>query len=160
MGSDPPFRVVSENSETELRTQRLLAEAEFVYAEFAANFLRVLRGAGKPWDVLDHMAKLLKAVSALDGFEVSIDQIISPHRAFDRIRQLGGASDRERWSQDGTYEWHDAENKIIDGALQIIASRIAGQLTHETKGEHELHQGLRWLEEVRDRQRRANRRSR
>ena len=48
---------------------------------------------------------------------------------------MGGASDRERWSQDGTYEWHDAENKIIDGALQIIASRIAGQLTHETKGE-------------------------
>ena len=44
MGSDPPFRVVSENSETELRKQRLLAEAEFVCAEFAANFLRVLRG--------------------------------------------------------------------------------------------------------------------
>jgi hypothetical protein len=31
----------------------------------------------------------------------------------------------------------------LPAALQIIASRIAGQLTHETKGEHELHQGLR-----------------
>ena len=53
----------------------------------------------------------------------------------------------ERLSDEELAEYH-AKQAIIRGALQIVASRLVGQLTQERAGDHEMYRGLNRMEEI------------
>jgi hypothetical protein len=54
---------------------------------------------------------------------------------------------------DEKLEQYYAEQSIIRGALQIVASRLVGQIPQEAAGRHEMYDGVNKLEALREKQR-------
>jgi hypothetical protein len=63
-------------------------------------------------------------------------------------KEQGDKASIERWDRDGTFDRMRAEHKICCGSLQIVASRMLGQMTQESAGDRELYEGTRLLEEA------------
>lgn len=109
--------------------------------EFAANILRVMRGAGKPYDVVtDAMQLGIAMIEAVrdGGRPISDAEIIE---ALFVCKYEGSPS--------------FPPNDVVRGALQVAASRLVGQRTQEAAGRTEIHNGLQLWEGVRQEQRKA-----
>jgi hypothetical protein len=131
------MRLVSENSDAELARRRALERVEAALHELGANMLRVIRGAGRPYELGSQASEFSLAMQAhFDAARMypssdelaemlSISHDFSSHR-MDEI-------DRQRY--------HD-EERIIRGALQIAASRLLRQRTQEAAGSRDLWKGL------------------
>jgi hypothetical protein len=57
-GPGAGMRIVSENSETDLARQRALDQVDWKIRELTANLLRITRGAGKPYEIMQQMMQL------------------------------------------------------------------------------------------------------
>jgi hypothetical protein len=140
-------------------------KSEFSWAirETAANMLRIIRGAGKPYELLLQMKK---AIDSAVKFQEAhnhwpTDVIANDLRLHDEMeecleRGCAGTLNQvhiDRWWKDGTFDKMSAEHTIYRGVLQIVASHMIGQNTQERAGDSEFHEGLRRLEDIREQRR-------
>jgi hypothetical protein len=149
----PDFTVI-EGGGPEGRDQ-ILAEQDFKNAvrAAAANMLRIIRGAGKPHELLIQLSDVVSAAVKVRDFTgylptdlmVTILQGESKTEAiWERYRK--GEIDKatiDRWQEDGTIDKAYAESSIQAGALQIIASRFVYQTLQERAGETEMRDGIK-----------------
>jgi hypothetical protein len=133
------MRVVSENSEAEIARQRAWSEVESHLRELAANFMRVTRGAGKPWEIGRQAQSLINAMQehwdAVGHYPGS--EAISNALSLDLDPDV-----RARMSAENMVEIY-ARQKIVRGCLQFAASHLLGQMTQESAGRSEMHDGMR-----------------
>jgi hypothetical protein len=171
-----PFKVIEgsgpskeerdqQQKELEQQHRREWAQSEFSWAvrDCAANMLRIIRGAGKPHELMRQMQKALNAAikfQEIHGYwpqdvianDLRLEDESEKH--LDRVREGElEQSTFDRWSEDGTFERMDAKHTMHRGALQIIASQLIAQNVQERAGDREFHDGLRAYERVRDKQR-------
>jgi hypothetical protein len=128
------MRIVAENSEADLARERATEEVRWALQDMAANLLRVVRGAGRPHEVGLQAGRLIEALAAYR--EVAG---MFPH-AYDLTRFLSVNRDEEmlaRCSKDERARAYE-EERVVRGALQVAASRLAGQKTQEAAGHHEM----------------------
>jgi hypothetical protein len=153
--------------ERDRERQREWAKDEFAAAlrELAANMLRVVRGAGKGYELLLQMKAVIDSAVKyrdLHDYWPSSDLISNVLMLEDEMettleRGRGGTLGQvhiDRWLEDGTFDEMSAEHTLYRGVLQIIASRLIGQNTQERAGDSEFHEGLRRLEDIREKRRR------
>jgi hypothetical protein len=137
------MKVVSENTEADLARGRAERSIEAALRALTANLIRVTRGAGKPEEINHQIVRLAEATTAYSsaaGVLPAGDTLAGFIRLEDR--------DMSRWSdEERARSW--AERLVVDGALQLTASRLLGQLTQERAGHSEMYRGLKELEEIR-----------
>jgi hypothetical protein len=112
-----------------------------------ANLLRVTRGAGRPGAIVMLAGEFIEACveyrSLAGTYPPSeiLSQMLEWQRDFEYIQRF-----------DDFNQTHIlADEMMARGALQIVASRLLGQNTQESAGHHELYNGMRDWEEIRDR---------
>ena len=69
MDDPPTLTIAAENSEKELRKQRVIDQLEWPTREMTANLFRVMRGAGRPHELPQQIVNLSCAI--LDANELS-----------------------------------------------------------------------------------------
>lgn len=134
------MKLVSSNTDAEIERKRLTDQVERAARELAANVLRVVRGAGKSYELVGQAANL--AVLSQQYFEVAgvwPDTEIAEAIALPEPRRHSGLDEAELLIQRGL---HTATR----GALQLAASEIVGQRTQATAGESELFDGINSVE--------------
>jgi hypothetical protein len=158
----PDLKVIEGNGpekEEKERQQALeWAKDDFSWAirEVAANMLRIIRGAGKPYELLLQMKRAIDA--AIKFQEVHQhwpqDVIANELRVQCEDEKIYAGfregkfiqADLDRWRDDGTFDRMIDEHTILRGALQAIASELIGQSTQKIAGERELRDGIRsWI---------------
>ncbi len=135
---------------------RILAEQELrdcCLHVTAANMLRVIRGAGKPYELIQQFNEVVKAaIKFKDAFghwppSQVLGEMLAMHdevHAMDE-KQVAGRftkEDMDRWYEDGTMDRKYAIEAIKAGVLQTIASQFVGQTLQERAGESELSDGI------------------
>jgi len=137
------MKVVSDNSPEDIARDRAERRISSALRALTANLIRVVRGAGKPGEISSQVLSLTEALSAYRDaagflpFGETLAEFIRPE---DR--------DLSRWSDDEKAR-HWAQKLVIDGALQMTASRLLGQLTQESAGRSEMNMGIQEIEEIR-----------
>jgi hypothetical protein len=140
------MKLVSENSATDLARRRGLRQVHQALQEMAGNLMRISRGGGKPHDLIGHIetfAGALVAYQSATGEPVPTGEFsaaLSVRTAPAFISQFPGPEG----------ERLDAIDTIIHGALQVAASRLLQQRTHETLGRGEMLDGVRVLRRIHD----------
>jgi hypothetical protein len=145
------MRIIGENSETDLARQRALDQVDWKIRELTANLLRITRGAGKPYEIMTQMIELAEAIRvyhAATGLSPYADEFARALNVSNDLEtmQHWRAEDRDR---------DDAEERIIRGVLQVVASRLVHQRTQEAAGDSEMYDGIRSLENLRAEARKA-----
>lgn len=143
------MKLVSNNTDADIVQRRLKEQVEWAARELAANVLRVVRGAGKSYELIGQAANL--AVLSQQYFEVAgvwphpeiAEAIALPER-----RWLSGLDEAELLIQLGLHA-------ATRGALQLAASEIVGQRTQARAGESELFEGITSVERGREINRRT-----
>jgi hypothetical protein len=146
------MKVVSENSEAELAQREAMGQVRWALRDLAANLMRIIRGAGKPWEIGQQAQALINSIIAYReaaGYSPSSDENYKSPIA----RRWPGRVDR--FDKHGSRNRMWAEDIVIRGCLQIAASRLLYQNTQRRAGEHEMYDGLRDLEEARKEARKA-----
>lgn len=102
-----------------------------------ANLIRLTRGTGKPYEVIDQLNKLIDALGEyreahgyLPGPEFS-DMLVQAVD-MDLLSRLDEVNRRE----------YRATHTIVRGALQMAASQMLGQQTQKSAGLSELYDGI------------------
>jgi hypothetical protein len=172
-----PFKVIDgsgpgkEERDKALQEEKKARDREYATSdlswairETAANMLRIIRGAGKPYELLLQMKKVIDSAIKFQEVHGSWPNDVMANKLrledeMDDCLERGRAGDLaqvhiDRWMKDGTFERMSAEHTLYRGVLQIVASRMIGQNTQERAGDEEFHRGLRELEEIREKRRR------
>ncbi|WP_145925960.1 hypothetical protein [Shinella sp. HZN7] len=145
----PRIRLAVKNHERDINRHRAEVDLQWPLKELAANLIRVVRGAGKPYELGRQCADVVKAYHDYRDrvgewpSSYSVGEILSI-----RHRENRAATDR-------AMEWEDAVQQMIAGGLQAAASQLLGQLTQERAGEREIFDGLRIIERQREENRAA-----
>lgn len=131
---------VSETSDEDRKRQWAEREMIHVARHMAINLLRVVRGAGRPHQIFADAKEFARAAEVY--FEVfgmwPVEQL---YEAFDLSPEYE-ITDTKR------ADIEHATQLIMAGALQMAASRMAGQRTQEAAGRRELFAGIRDREEA------------
>jgi hypothetical protein len=159
-------RIVSDQSEDDIRRRDTRRGLVWPLRELAANILRIVNGAGKPWELSDQFRACHDAireyVEAHDALppDYEVQEILDCDRAWHRIRP--GAEERraeepklEKWQDDSEIEREIALRLIRKGALQMVASRLLQQIPQQGRGEQDLHNGMRMLERANEQRRKS-----
>lgn len=143
------MRVISENSEEHLKRRDADRELQYALRSFAANLIRVIRGAGKPYEI-DLQVK--RMTDALNIYFVAFGHLPMPDAY---ANHLGISKDASILRDIPTEERLRvyAEEGIIRASLQIVASRLLGQKTHESAAENDFYSSIFNLDEARSMQR-------
>lgn len=148
--------------ERDRKQDQQFARDEFSWAirDCAANMLRIIRGAGKPYELMRQMQMALHTSAKfyeVHGYwpqEVIVNDLRIEDEASKWFRKAQeGALDQasvDRWRDDGTFYRMAAEHSMFCGALQVIASELIGQTTQKAAGSREFHDGLREYQRVRE----------
>lgn len=150
MPGEKIIRIVAENSEAELARQRAMAEVSWALREMTSNLMRVIRGAGKPGMIGQHTQAFIQA---LVSYRDAAGMMPSPE---DLTEILSVDEDPKIIAvlENPELRRVDAKQRIVRGALQLAASRLVGQKTQESAGEHEMYDGIIAIEALRDEGRR------
>jgi len=126
-----------------------LGRVESALLDLASNLLRIIRShqGGKPWLVAREAGALLVAFKE---YSETAGHLPPAH-------DISNALALRQVSADDTIvnevrEWDSVkagEDEIICGALQVVASRLLGQSTQETRGHHEMLSGIHALTKAR-----------
>jgi hypothetical protein len=119
----------------------------------AANLLRVVRGAGKPYELVTQFNAVVQAsVQFKDAFghrppSHLLADILGMRDDVQELHERNAAGKLaegalDRWYEDGTIDRMYAESAIKAGVLQIIASRFVDQLPQERAGQSEMNDGV------------------
>lgn len=155
------LRIVSETSDVEIRRKEALEEVDLALRELTANLMRIVRGAGKSYEVFRQINRCRAAF--LQYHEASgclpssseIDRLLAIRRKADELYKCADEQSHARWSADGTFMIAAAEDIIRAGVLRAVSAELVGQRLQECNGENELHDGLRMYEQFREERRRA-----
>jgi hypothetical protein len=148
-GTEGSMRLVSDQSGDDLVLKRASAAVDGALRELIANLLRVSRGAGAPWKILDQVGALLQALDAHS--EIPGAMMFD----FERCLQSVFPDDQTLNLNDFNRHWAWGEEEMLRGAVQLVASRFLGQRTQEAAGRAEMFRGLATIEKLRDQNRRA-----
>jgi hypothetical protein len=141
------MKLVAGNSDSEIeRRQSLLRLVHRTLQEGTANLMRVVRGSGDPHEVVGHIQAF--ASSLVDhqnqtGKPVSADEFsaaLSVSTDAELISRLGGDE----------VEHLQETDAVVRGALQVAASRILRQRTHEGLGRAEMHERMRAIMRIQE----------
>ena len=149
--ADPPFRVVSDQSEKDIERKRTRDEIGFVLRQMAANLLRIVRGAGKGYDLLDEMIACVKAFQEFRSAHGHWPEshAIQSALEFDEPSPALDAPD-SHWDEWGV---KSAELDVCRASLRIAAARILGQKLQEDHGHNDLRSAVDALERAREKRR-------
>jgi hypothetical protein len=153
-------RIVSDQSEDDIRRRETRDGLVWPLRELAANILRIVNGAGKPWELMNQLAachealRLYAEAHSMLPSEFEIHQILDCDLAWQEIRP--GAEERQatetespsRMRDDGEIEREMALGLIRKGALQMVASRLLRQVPQQGRAGHDLHSGIHMLREA------------
>jgi hypothetical protein len=153
-------------SEKDILKKRALDQLTRDLRKFAANFLRIISGSGKPLDLLRQTEKLTASLQAYaDAHDGALPTPKTVHQILDSraavieyrpwIKEVHEAS-RRRWEKDGTYVRNDAVAGIIKAGLRMVASELVDQLTQRGTNESEFYEQIRRLDDVRKKSRRRH----
>jgi hypothetical protein len=134
------MRLVSENSDDDIRREHARQDIVWPLKELAANLIRVVRGAGKPYEIAS------QADRVLDAFE-AYREVVGHYPPSDEIQNAVSIRFHDHDRESSEIDW--AISQIVQGSLQIAASRIVGQSTQEAAGERETLEGVNALERAR-----------
>lgn len=152
------MRLVSEQSNAEIRRRRALDQLTPALRQLTANLMRITRGAGHPERLASEMVACLEAMQAHQeaiGYgppSEEIRAVLDPDEAQKEFRPWAGGSDADkaRWEADGSLGIEDAIREIRRASLQMTASMLVNQLTHVRKGEGDIFDAIRRLEAARE----------
>jgi len=136
---------VSSDTEQDLKRQQATAEMAYASRQLAANLIRVVRGAGRPFQLGDQCADFLnvaQAYRAAHGVwptEEMHDWLSVSSDVDERVRVGGADAAKMR-----------AVDDIIAGSLQMAASRLLSQRTQEAAGKSEMVRGINAREKALD----------
>ncbi|WP_296597541.1 hypothetical protein [Phenylobacterium sp.] len=149
------MKIVSSNTDAELAANRALEQVEGGLVELTANLIRVVRGAGRPGDIIEQVVGLTEALREYGdaaGHLPAGDELAGMIRLESREVVVGHVSE-------SSAAWHYAEQRMVRGALQMAASSLLGQLTQRAAGSQELFNGLFEIERMREENRRETSRA-
>lgn len=132
------MRVAADHSDAELARRRVMADVSHAVRDLASNLMRVVRGAGKPHDIFRQAHTLAEAFvryHEATGLVVAADEL-STMLSIEGDPQFAdhfSGLERDRL---------DAGQCVIQGALQVAASRLLNQKTQETVGQQEMFEGM------------------
>ncbi len=144
MSNDTGPSLVSENSQAQIDKERAAAEVSWPLRDLAANLLRIIRGAGKPEEIIRQINELVRALAA---YKDATGQWPPPHELASML-DIDRPKDWTATLRDAYLQRHYAAEQIIRGALQQAASRLLGQTPQASSGEHEMYEGIRELEKA------------
>lgn len=140
----PHLRLAVENDRKEIDRERAKRDIEWPLRDLAANIIRVVRGAGKSYDIANQCALVIKA------FHQYREQVGCWPSSWEIDQALSIREETENPTYDDAWEREHARDSIIRGALQVTASRLVGQNTQEQRGRSEMMDGVRELEHIRE----------
>jgi hypothetical protein len=132
--------LVHSQSKDDVALERVETIANQALCELAANLLRVIRGAGAPDSIYGQAFDFCKGVSEFYQLSGKIPDGKTHARALDVSKDVN--SETYRSCDVASKMMLLAEEEMVQGALQIVASRLVGQSTQESKGENELFSGV------------------
>ncbi|MBY3344887.1 hypothetical protein [Rhizobium laguerreae] len=139
----PHIRLAVENDQRELNRRTAEIDLRWPLKTLAANFIRIVRGAGSPAELGRQCAEVVQAYrdyhAALGEWPSSY--LISETLSL-RHRENHATSDR-------AWEWEEAMRQMVAGGLQVAASQLLKQNTQQRAGESEMFEGLRVIEKQR-----------
>lgn len=150
MSNDDGPRLVVTNTGAERARTWATEAVSWAVRDLAANLLRIVRGAGKPHEVVGQIAGLTQALAS---YREAFGHGLLPHE----LSGMLSIDHPEEWRtglKNSALHRLYAEERIVRGALQVAASRLVEQRTQERVGERELRDGVRDLEDARAEMRR------
>jgi hypothetical protein len=117
--------------------------------ELAGNILRVVRGAGRSYEIGRQAQDLIEALHA---YRDAVGQFPASE-AIDAALHIETPDEQLNQMDDEQEMVVTARQAIIRGALQIAASRLLGQRTQEAVGYSEMLNGARDMEKLREERR-------
>jgi hypothetical protein len=129
----PALRIASEQTDQELAKQRALEDLSWPARQMVANMLRVMRGAGRPYDLPEQVVDLAIAIQAAGRHTNAwyIGQALS--------ELLTSALPRREYAED----FDNFERTIAQGSLQLLASTLLGHIPQKAAGSREIFEGIR-----------------
>jgi hypothetical protein len=130
---------------------RALDQMEGPLRDLAGNLMRVVRGAGKPEEILSDVFAVLKASEA---YRATTDDLPPPPHALAAMLSIRPEPRTEPAHPLGPNnllegECKEAELTVVAGALRVAAARLIGPQVQEKLGSQEMYQGIREIERVR-----------
>jgi hypothetical protein len=144
------MRVVSENSEQDLAKRSAAEQLEYGLRELAANMMRVVRGAGKPYEIAPQIFGL---TGLLQDYKEAVGTWPSSYDV-GQMLELGYRFEHLAARDDSEDMFHRAEHEVMRASLQFAASRLMEQRTQETRASSDMHDAMRRIEEIRAERRR------
>jgi hypothetical protein len=138
-------RLVSNQSEAEIRRLKAREALTLPWRTLAANILRIANGAGRPADLMKQLTRCTNAMQAyLEAHgrmppEQLIRDILDCDRAFRGYRP---------WVEERRTKISEGMQLVRRGALQVVASMLLDQLTLQHKAEYDIHSGAGMLQEA------------
>jgi hypothetical protein len=145
----PALKLVSDQPQPMVDEQRYKDGIRWPLRELAANLMRVARGAGKPYEIGPQVAGVLNAFeeyrAAVGHWPPSdvLANMLDLRRDYDDLVGLG----------EHNLNWTFAIQTVMRGSLQFAASELLGQNTQRAAGRSEMIEGVREVEEIRERNR-------
>jgi hypothetical protein len=140
----PHLRLAVENKQADIDRELAKRDIEWPLRELAANLIRVVRGAGKSYEIVG------QCVAVIEAFQKYREKVGYLPSSWEMDQALSIHQDDEKAIYDEAWEREDAVETMVCGALQIAASRLVDQRTQEHRGRSELMDGFYALERIRE----------
>lgn len=142
--ADPPnLTLIPEADPWEREKAQAERELAWESREFAANLLRVMRGAGRPFDLPQQIINLSESI--LEVSKTARAWAVSSAIEETLQSAVPGGFD--------AHEHEECTGMIVSGALQLLASRLVHQRAQEAAGEREMASGIKEQERYFERER-------
>ena len=143
------MRIVSENSDEDLKRREIDAEFRWAIRELAANLMRITRGSGKPHEIGRQAQDM---INIIDRYRLEVGHFPWARDLSSHLDIWTGWDEREKL---GEVEFHcqTEEERLLRAALQLVASRMLGQRLQESPAETELLLAIKSLGEAREERR-------
>lgn len=139
----PHIRLAVANDQSGIDKARAKEAIEWPLRELAANVMRISRGAGKPYEILEDCIKVVqrfqqyREVHGVWPSSSEVQEILNFHDP--RLRDYSLPYD----------EMAHAIERIARGSLRMAAGRLVSQQLQADHGENEMLDGIREIEEFR-----------
>jgi hypothetical protein len=147
--------IVSSNSDADIERMRAKEAVEDAFRHCAINMLRVVAGAGKPYDLLGEMIACIEAARGyyeVSGHYPMSDYIASALDGDKKDREFIEKWYRERGVEDVYEETHrmELEMEMRRYGLRVIAAQMAYQPTIESNAKRKFFDSFMALERLRE----------
>ena len=142
----PPFRlrVVAENGPAEVEQAEAIERTRLALRELMANLLRTSRGGGMPSRVGEQCIQVIDAMLAVR----KTGGVIPSSKIYEML-DVSEASQAEKGTQ--SHDMKMAQESVIRGAMQIVASRLADRPLEVAAGEREIERAIERIRAEQDR---------